>query len=102
MAAAPARRIGRDVAVGDRLPELPVRITATTIVLGASATRDWQPQHHDHAWAVHRAGTRDIFMNTPTQAGWISRYITDWTGPTAGSGAWRSACGRRSTPTTRW
>lgn len=72
----------RDVAVGDRLPELQVRVTATTVVMGASATRDWQPQHHDHDWAVNRAGTRDILLNTPTQAGWISRYITDWTGPT--------------------
>ncbi|HWL64399.1 MAG TPA: hypothetical protein VNP73_00345, partial [Actinomycetota bacterium] len=43
--------------------------------------RDWQPQHHDHVWAVERAGTKDIFLNTPTQAGWIERYLTDWTGP---------------------
>ncbi|MCZ7527950.1 MAG: hypothetical protein M5U14_17150 [Acidimicrobiia bacterium] len=71
-----------DVRVGDRLPELRVPVTATTVVIGASATRDWQPQHHDHDWAVNRAGTRDIFLNTPTQAGWIGRYVTDWTGPT--------------------
>lgn len=69
------------VKVGDRLPELRVPVTATTVVLGASASRDWQPQHHDSAWAK-RVGTRDIFLNTPTQGGWISRYITDWTGAT--------------------
>lgn len=68
------------VNVGDRLPDLVVPITATTIVLGASATRDFQPQHHDHAW-VRRVGLRDIIMNTQTQGGWISRYVTDWTGP---------------------
>ncbi len=66
---------------GLRLPSLEVPITARTVIIGASASRDWQPQHHDHAWAVDRAGTRDIFLNTPTQAGWIERYLTDWTGP---------------------
>lgn len=71
------------VKVGDQLPPLRVAVSATTVVMGASATRDWQPQHHDHVWATQRAGTRDIFMNTPTQAGWISRYVTDWCGPAA-------------------
>ena len=73
------------VKAGDLLPPLRVPVTATTIVIGASATRDWQPQHHDHAWA-ERVGTRDIFMNTPTQAGWIGRYITDWAGPASRMG----------------
>ena len=69
------------VQVGDTLPTLALPVTARTVVLGASSSRDWQPQHHDHAWAVDRAGTRDIFLNTPNQAGWIERYLTDWTGP---------------------
>ncbi len=69
------------VKAGDRLPELRVPVTATTVVQGAAASRDWQPQHHDAGWA-RRVGTRDIFLNTPTQGGWISRFITDWTGPT--------------------
>ena len=29
-----------------------------------------------------RNGTQDIFLNTPNQAAWFERYITDWTGPT--------------------
>jgi hypothetical protein len=66
---------------GDRLPRLEVPVTARMVIMGASSSRDWQPQHHDHAWAVNRAGTRDIFLNTPNQAGWIERYVTDWTGP---------------------
>ena len=66
---------------GDELPTLVVPITARTVVLGASSSRDWQPQHHDHHWAVNRAGTRDIFLNTPNQAGWIERYLSDWAGP---------------------
>ena len=56
-------------------------MTATTVVLGALATRDWRPMHHDKDFAVDRNGTRDIFLNTPNQAAWFERYITDWTGP---------------------
>ncbi len=37
--------------------------------------------HHDKDFAVERNGTRDIFLNTPNQAAWFERYITDWTGP---------------------
>ncbi len=71
-----------EVHVGDELPELRYDVTATTIVLGALAARDWRPMHHDHDFAVNRNGTRDIFMNTPNQAAWFERYVTDWTGPT--------------------
>ena len=70
-----------DVKEGQELPPLSYDVTATTVVLGALATRDWRPMHHDHAFAVHRNGTRDIFMNTPNQAAWFERYLTDWTGP---------------------
>ena len=69
------------VHAGDELPELVYDVTATTIVLGALASRDWRPMHHDHDFAVNRNGTQDIFMNTPNQAAWFERYVTDWTGP---------------------
>lgn len=69
------------VAVGDTLPELSVDVTSTTVVLGALATRDWRPMHHDYHFATERNGTRDIFLNTPNQAAWFERYLTDWTGP---------------------
>lgn len=69
------------VGVGDRLPELAYPVSATTVVLGALATRDWRPMHHDHAFAVDRNGVRDIFLNTPNQAAWFERFLTDWTGP---------------------
>jgi hypothetical protein len=78
--AVPALVLG-DVAVGDRLPELRHHVSATTVVLGAMASRDWRPMHHDKDFAVHRNGTKDIFLNTPNQAAWFERYITDWTGP---------------------
>lgn len=71
-----------DVQEGDQLPPLAYDVTATTIILGAMASRDWRPMHHDHDFAVNRNGTRDIFMNTPNQAAWFERYLTDWTGPT--------------------
>ena len=69
------------VHVGDALPELSVDVTATTVVLGALATRDWRPMHHDYKFATERNGTKDIFLNTPNQAAWFERYLTDWTGP---------------------
>jgi acyl dehydratase len=70
-----------DVAVGDAVPTLLVKIRARHVVMGASSSRDWQPQHHDTHWAVERVKVKDIFLNTPNQAGWIERYLTDWTGP---------------------
>jgi hypothetical protein len=70
-----------EVHIGDALPELRYDVNATTIVLGAIASRDWRPMHHDHDFAVHRNGTQDIFMNTPNQAAWFERYLTDWSGP---------------------
>jgi acyl dehydratase len=76
----PTRLLG-DVHVGDTLPELAYPVTATTVVLGALAARDWRPMHHDKDFAVNRNGTQDIFLNTPNQAAWFERFITDWTGP---------------------
>jgi acyl dehydratase len=70
-----------NVAAGTELPPLDYDVSATTVVLGALATRDWRPMHHDKDFAVHRNGTKDIFLNTPNQAAWFERYLTDWSGP---------------------
>jgi hydroxyacyl-ACP dehydratase HTD2-like protein with hotdog domain len=70
-----------EVSAGDALPDLSHDVTATTIVLGALAARDWRPMHHDHDFAVNRNGVQDIFLNPPNQAAWFERYLTDWTGP---------------------
>jgi hypothetical protein len=67
---------------GDSLPELRYEVSATTVVLGALAARDWRPMHHDYKFATERNGTQDIFLNTPNQAAWFERYLTDWSGPT--------------------
>jgi len=71
----------KEINEGDRVPSLSYDVTATTVVLGALATRDWRPMHHDHDFAVNRNGTQDIFLNTPNQAAWFERFLTDWTGP---------------------
>jgi acyl dehydratase len=70
-----------EISVGDEVAPLAYDVTATTVVLGALASRDWRPMHHDHDFAVNRNGTRDIFLKTPNQAAWFERYLTDWTGP---------------------
>ena len=75
------RRVLSEVSAGEELPPLHYDVTATTVVLGALASRDWRPMHHDRDFAVHRNGTRDIFLNTPNLAHWFERYVTDWTGP---------------------
>jgi hypothetical protein len=69
------------VAAGTELPELAYDVTATTVVLGALAMRDWRPMHHDYKFATERNGVADIFLNTPNQAHWFERFMTDWTGP---------------------
>ena len=74
-------RTAERVRPGERLPELAYDVTATTVVLGALASRDWRPMHHDRDFAQKRNGVRDIFLNTPNQALWFERYLTDWTGP---------------------
>ena len=46
------KRLHGTVSVGDELPELAYPVTATTVVLGALAARDWRPMHHDKDFAV--------------------------------------------------
>ena len=70
-----------DVKESLELEPLSYDVTSTTVVLGALATRDWRPQHHDYHFATERNGVRDIFLNAPNQAAWFERYVTDWTGP---------------------
>ena len=71
-----------EVELGAALPALEVPISATTIVSGAIASRDYQDVHHD-AELARRRGSKDIFMNILTTNGWVGRYVTDWAGPEA-------------------
>ena len=68
---------------GEKLPDLIIQVTRKMIIMGATSSRDWQPIHHDSDWARDQAGLPDIIMNNYTQAGWISQYLTSWTGPDA-------------------
>ena len=71
-----------DVRVGDELPPLVLEMTATRIVAGAIATRDFMPVHHDRAYA-NSQGAPDIFMNILSTNAYCSRFLTDWGGPDA-------------------
>mgnify|MGYP001815360768 FL=1 len=70
-----------DVKEGMDLPVLEKFVKPVTVVLGAMASRDWRPQHHDYKFATESNGLDDIIMNTPNLAAWFERYLTDWTGP---------------------
>ena len=70
------------VAVGDVLPELAIEMTSTLIIAGALASNDYTPVHHDKQ-AAQSQGLPDVIMNVLTTNGWVSRYVTDWTGPNA-------------------
>jgi hypothetical protein len=69
-----------DVEEGLDLPTLIKEVTATTIIAGAFAFRDFHPFHHDLDF-TQKHGAPDIYMSIPTTSGWVSRYLTDWTGP---------------------
>jgi acyl dehydratase len=76
----PATPTFEEVEVGTELPTFTLDVTTTTIVVGAIASRDFYPGHHDRDYA-QRAGMDDVFMNILTTNGWVARYLSDWTGP---------------------
>ncbi len=67
---------------GEELPPFELNVTATVIVAGAIASRDFMPAHHDRDFAQGQ-GAPDIFMNILTTNGYVARYVTDWAGPEA-------------------
>jgi acyl dehydratase len=69
-----------EVRIGDELPSLSIDVTATVIVAGAVATRDFMPVHHDRDYA-NAQGAPDIFMNILSTNAHCSRFLTDWAGP---------------------
>jgi hypothetical protein len=64
---------------GKELPPFDLDVTATVIVAGALASRDFMPVHHDRDYAQAQ-GAPDVFMNILTSNGYVSRYVTDWAG----------------------
>src|ERR1700676_3143751 len=72
----------RDINVGDEVTPLEIPVTATVIVAGAIASRDFMPVHHDPEFAK-RQGSPILFMNILTTNGLCVRFLTDWAGPEA-------------------
>ena len=72
----------REKVPGDALAGFDLDVTATVIVAGAIATRDFMPVHHDRDYAQAQ-GAPDIFMNILTTNGYVARFVTDWAGPDA-------------------
>jgi acyl dehydratase len=72
----------RDVSVGDEVTPLEIPVTATVIVAGAIASRDFMPVHHDPEFAK-KQGSPNMFMNILTTNGLCVRFLTDWAGPEA-------------------
>ncbi len=70
------------ISAGDELPPFDLPVTATVIVAGAIASRDFMPAHHDRDFATAQRAP-DIFMNILTTNGYVSRFVTDWAGPEA-------------------
>ncbi len=68
-----------EVEDGEEIPPFDLKVTATVVVAGAIASRDFMPVHHDRDYA-RAQGAPDIFMNILTTTGYVSRFITDWAG----------------------
>ena len=72
----------RAINVGDEVAPLEIPVTATVIVAGAIASRDFMPVHHDPEFAK-KQGSPNMFMNILTTNGLCVRFLTDWAGPEA-------------------
>jgi hypothetical protein len=68
------------IRVGDPITPMIVDVTATVVVAGAIASRDFMPVHHDRDYA-NSQGSPNIFLNIMADNGFCSRFLTDWAGP---------------------
>jgi len=72
----------RTIKVGDAVTPMSIDVTATVVVAGAIATRDFMPVHHDRDYAASQ-GSPNIFLNILSDNGFCTRFLTDWAGPEA-------------------
>ena len=70
------------IEVGDAITPMRIDVTATVVVAGAIATRDFMPVHHDRDYA-NSQGSPEIFLNIMSDNAYCSRFLTDWAGPEA-------------------
>ncbi|MEW6554789.1 MAG: MaoC/PaaZ C-terminal domain-containing protein [Actinomycetota bacterium] len=68
-----------DIAEGDESPELSLEVTRTHIVKYAGAGGDFNPIHHDEAFAI-AIGLPSVFAMGLMQGGYLARMLTDWVG----------------------
>jgi len=73
----------KEIEVGYKLPVFTSKTSVKSIQMGAITSRDWQPLHRDQIWSKEVGKLPDIIMNNYTYSGWLSRYITDWAGPSS-------------------
>ena len=75
------------VQAGDAVPELAYDVTATTSCSARSPAATGARCTTTTTSRSTATASSDIFLNTPNQAAWFERYLTDWTGPRAASAA---------------
>ena len=68
-----------DVEENEALPSFDLKVTRTHIIKYVGAGGDFQPIHHDEAFAVSN-GLPSIFANGLMHGGMLAKVVTDWAG----------------------
>lgn len=79
----PAELHWEDVNEGDQMPDLLMPITVTRCAFMASASRDFAPQHHNTWYCHNKSRVREMFLGTHFNLGMLSRFMTDYGGPSS-------------------
>jgi acyl dehydratase len=74
-----SRRRRGEVAEGDELPSLPVRVTRADLVRYAGASGDFNPIHWDER-AARKAGLPDVVAHGMLTMALANRLVTAWVG----------------------
>lgn len=69
-----------DIAVGDELKPMDIELTHTIVTATAIASMDFMPVHHDKDFALSQFAP-DAFLNILSTNGFVSKFLTDWAGP---------------------
>ncbi len=68
-----------NVRENEALPSFDLKVTRTHIIKYVGAGGDFQPIHHDEAFAVS-SGLPSIFANGLMHGGMLAKVVTDWAG----------------------
>ena len=71
-----------DIAVGDEVSPMDIELTHTIVTATAIASMDFMPVHHDKDFALSQFAP-DAFLNILSTNGFVSKFLTDWAGPSA-------------------